>query len=312
MRILHRLTGLAAAALSGLLLWLPPASAETVVRIPAAGSAADTSHRFFADLLAQVLARTAATDGPARVEITASSPAQERILRDLETGGLDVYWVGTNPTREQRLLAVRVPLTGGMLGLRVPVIRADRVADFDRITGLNDLRGLTACQGDQWPDSDILEANGLTVARINHFRLMYDMLKAGRCDYFPRGLQEVYAEVAGQPPGTVIAYDRLVIAYRYPMYFFTGPNNGALAQRLTAGLTAMAHDGSLRRFWESHPVTQGVFPLTRFNDSRVLLLTNPMLPKETPVQDQALWLPFPGLPPGADFRGNAPLRDGAF
>lgn len=289
-----------------------PASAETVVRIPAPGSAADTSHRLFADLLTAVLDRTTPQDGPARVQITATSPAQDRILRDLETGALDVYWVGTNPAREQRLLPVRVPLTGGLLGLRVPVIRPDRQAEFDRISSLDTLRGLTACQGDQWPDSDILEANGLTVARINHFRLMYDMLKAGRCDYFPRGLQEVYAEVASQPPGTVIAYDRLILAYRYPMYFFTGPARTDLARRLSDGLTAMAHDGSLRRFWESHPVTRDLFPLTRFADSRVLLLTNPRLPQDTPVQDQALWLPFPGLPATTDFRGTAPLHDGAF
>lgn len=286
---------------------------QTEVRIPSPGSAADISHRFFADLLTTVLARTADRDGAAQVVLQPTSPSQGRILRHLEQNELiDTYWVGTNPIREERLRPVRVPLTGGLLGLRIPVILRERTADFDRISTLQDLRQLTACQGSQWPDSDILEANGLPVLRIIQFRLMYDMLKAGRCDYFPRGLNEVYAEVSSFPDDTFVAYDRLVLAYRYPMYFFTSRDNTALADRLERGLTDMAHSGALWRFMENHPVTHSVFPLDRFRSSALFLLTNPMLPPQTPVRDAALWLPFPGLPHEADFRGNAPLRDGEF
>lgn len=280
------------------------------VRAPAQDVGIRGNHPYFLTLLQAALER----GGPGPVVITeVPVPAsQERQLRQLEAGEhIDVYWVGTDPDRERRLAPVRVPLTGGLLGIRLPVILPQRQEEFARIRTLEDLRQYTACQGDQWPDSDILEANGLPVLRINQFQVMYEMLRAGRCDYFPRSVIEVYAEVAAQPQNSFVIDETLVLAYRYPLYFFTSRTNTDLNRRLHDGLTAMAHDGSLKALIENHPTTAPAFPLSRFQGARVLSLTNPLLPQDTPVQDQALWLPFPGLPATADFRGSAPLHDGA-
>lgn len=272
---------------------LPP-SMPLTVRVPVQDTAIRGNHPYFIDLLQAALERGG--QSPAIVSAVPLIGSQERLLRYLEAGEhIDVYWVGTAPDRERRLAPVRVPLTGGLLGIRLPVILPQRQEEFARIRSVEDLRQYTACQGDQWPDSDILEANGLPVLRINQFHVMYEMLRAGRCDYFPRSVIEVYAEVAAQPQKSFMIDETLVLAYRYPLYFFTSRDNIALNRRLEAGLTAMAHDGSLMALIETHPTTSPAFPLHRFQGARVLTLSNPLLPQETPLADRSLWVPFPGV-----------------
>lgn len=281
------------------------------VRVPVQDTPTRGNHSYFIALLKAALER----GGPGPVTVTEAPliGSQDRLLRYLETGEyLDVYWVGTTPDRETRLAPVRIPLTGGLLGIRLPVILPERQEEFARIRSTEDLRRYTACQGSQWPDSDILEANSLPVLRINQFHVMYHMLRAGRCDYFPRSVIEVYAEVAAQPQNSFLIDETLIMAYRYPLYFFTSRLNMPLNRRLTAGLTAMAHDGSLRALIEAHPTTAPAFPLSRYQGARVLPLVNPLLPEETPLGDRDLWVPFPGLPPllAHPPRRNSPLPQG--
>lgn len=278
---------------------LPPSSLPLTVRVPVQDTAIRGNHAYFLGLLQAALERGG--QGPVTVQAVPVIGSQERLLRYLEAGEhIDVYWVGTSPDRERRLAPVRIPLTGGLLGIRLPVILPQRQAEFSRIRTLEDLRQYTACQGAQWPDSDILEANGLPVLRINQFQVMYEMLRAGRCDYFPRSVIEVYAEVAAQPHNRFVIDETLVLAYRYPLYFFTSRANTTLTQRLDAGLTAMAHDGSLMALITAHPTTASAFPLSRFQGARVLSLKNPLLPEETPLADSRLWVAFPGFPSVAD------------
>ncbi len=85
------------------------------------------------------------------------------------------------------------------------------------------------------------------------------MLLAGRCDYFPRSVAEGYGEVESVAPDQLMAYGRVIIAYRFPMYFFVGKDNAALAVRVEKGLLAALDDGSFLALLKKHPVTSKVF-----------------------------------------------------
>ena len=76
---------------------------------------------------------------------------------------------------------------------------------FDQTSTLAELKKLSACQGMHWPDSDILEQAGFKVMRAVKFESMYEMLLAGRCDYFPRSVAEGYAEVESIAPDRLMA-----------------------------------------------------------------------------------------------------------
>ena len=177
----------------------------------------------------------------------------------LKNGTYTITWSGTNSNREASLLPVRVPLFAGLLGIRMPVIRRSDKPRFDLIRNDSDLKQLVACQGDQWPDSDILEANGYQVERVTSFERMYRMLEAGRCDYFPRGITEIYGELERNVYPGLMAYDRVLLSYTFPMYFFVAHGNEELARILEARLTQFAESGDLQAYLRLHPVTRGPF-----------------------------------------------------
>ncbi len=261
--------------------------AEESIRIRPPQSENDSSHDYFRALLTLALQKS-----EAHYVVTTENMTQERALTELEQGAhIDIDWAGTTRERERRLLPIRIPLAGGLLGFRVPAIRAADTTRFATIKTLAQLRRYTCVQGTHWPDSDILEAAGLTVKRVTQFKSMYPMLQHKRIDFFPRGLQEVYSEVASVG-ASVVAYDKLLIAYRFPMYFFVSPGDSVLATRIESGLRAMIADGSFQEHMMAHPATKACFPLSRYKKSTVITLENSDLSPETPLQDSALWFQF--------------------
>ena len=141
-----------------------------------------------------------------------------------------------------------------------------------------------------WPDSDILEQAGFKVMRAVKFESMYEMLLAGRCDYFPRSVAEGYAEVESIAPDRLMVYDRIIIAYRFPMYFFVGKDNAALAARVEKGLLTALDDGSFLRLLKKHPVTSKIFPLSKYKGAKIFWVDNPILPDKTPLTEKRYWL----------------------
>ena len=269
---------------------LSSAADSALIRVQPQRTTLDGSHRYFIDLLQRVIEVTEDEFGPARVETSRLRFSQARAFQAVTDHQIDVFWAGTNPDRELPVAPVRVPLYGGLLGVRVPVIRRADKARFDAIENDRQLQAMLACQGDHWPDSDILEANHYRVQRVTLFEVMYNMLQSGRCDYFPRGLNEVYAEVGNVQRHDLMAYDRLLLSYPFPMYFFVAQDNPQLLKRLETGMNQLVDSGELWRFMQQHETTRQIFPLDRLRDSTIFHLTNPLLPDKTPLDDQRLWL----------------------
>ena len=267
-------------------------AAEVVdVRIRAPQSEADVAHGFFRELLALALQKTKTEYGAAQVIVTPLNVTQNRTLVSLESGDhIDIDWVGTNQEREGKYRAIRVPLNLGLLGYRLLAIKKNRSADFDRIATIAELKKLSACQGAHWTASDILDRAGFKVRRAVKFESMYEMLLAGRCDYFPRSIAEGYGEVESFGLEKLLAYDKILIAYHYPMYFFVAKENAALAARVEKGLIAALHDGSFMALMKKHPVTSKAFPLSKYKGSKVFWIDNPFLSEQTPVAEKRYWL----------------------
>ena len=263
---------------------ITPASAAEPVYIQPPRAIDDASHRYYQDLLATQFS------ADNRLTTIERPVTQERSLQLLNTGDLTIAWSGTNYRRENLYRPVRVPLFLGLLGVRVPVIRKADIARFTAITKESELQAMVACQGDQWPDSDILERNHYTVERVAKFESMYRMLKGGRCDYFPRSIIEVYGELEAPDRTDLIVYERLLLSYTFPMYYFMSYEREALAKSLESSLYDFATSGQLLEFMKTHPATRPAFPLSRFRESTIFYLHNPDLPTETPLSDTALWL----------------------
>ncbi|WP_431101179.1 substrate-binding periplasmic protein [Roseateles noduli] len=225
---------------------------------------------------------------------TQSEMVQSRALLEMASNdpSIDVFWTMTDPQREKSLLPIRVPLDRGLIGWRLCLTRA---ADRDRlrqVRDLKDLARLSAGQMHDWPDTAVLRANGLPVQVSTHYQGLFQMLSAGRFDYFPRSIFEIDAELGSFADQNLVIDPYLLLHYPAALYMFVRPGRPRLAADLTRGMNALVADGTFERL--SRQIFGDLLQRHRIDQRRVLQLRNPLLPAQTPLDRKVLWWPLPG------------------
>lgn len=215
---------------------------------------------------------------------------QGRAILALERGdpGVTLLWTMTDVDREARLLPIRIPIYKGLIGWRIPLLRQDRVDLFKDVKTLPDLRAYTAGQGHDWPDTGILQANGLRVETTSRYASLFDMLAVGRFDYFPRSVAEIWGELETTTTRGLAVDPHVILHYPAAFYFFVSKNNTKLATDLERGLNLAIADGSFDAlFYRYHG---DIIARANIKGRTVIRLKNPALPPQTPLHRQELWL----------------------
>jgi len=264
--------------------------AELEIRHVRPESSTDQRHEYYISMLRLALKKTKDIDGEFRLVATNTHMFQSRGLEQLKKNkSVDIIWSMTSKEREAELIPVRIPLLKGLLGHRIFIIRKGEESRFSRINTLVELKQLTAGQGSDWPDTQILKANGIKVVGSVNYDDLFEMLKYKRFDYFPRGVNEPWAEVKAHPNSKLTVEKTLLLHYPAPIYFFVNKKNVNLAHRLERGLRIALKDGSFEQVFRRHPANREVFKLANIKTRKVFRLHNPLLPKETPLEEKGLW-----------------------
>ncbi|WP_374434874.1 hypothetical protein [Inhella sp.] len=259
---------------AGLALWPGRARAQVLrARIPRPPRDVDLERFYPLRLLRAALA---ASGQPHQIELTAQPIIQARALRELESdsGVIDLVWSMSSQAREQGLRAVPVPLYGGLYGWRLLLIRKGEAARFAGLRNLDDLRRLRFVQGSDWPDRQVLEANGLQVDAVPSFEGLFARLAQGAVDAFPRSALEIWSE-ARQQAARFEVEPLLALRYPAPMLFFVAPGNAALAQALEMGLLRLHERGELMALLTQLHAEE--LQRARLAQRRVIELRNPLL-----------------------------------
>lgn len=274
------------------LLPLHSSFATTIVRHIQPVSDKDSRNHYFVEMLKLAMDKTTETHGPYKLAQVRVKMNQSRAIALLTSNTiLDVVWTMTSSERESLMRPVRVPLLKGLLGHRIFIIRQGEEQRFASITDFHALQTLTAGQGHDWPDTHILRANGITVKDAADYEGLFFMLANNRFDYFPRGANEPYSEVAARPDLNLMVEENLLIRYPAPIFFFTNDKNQHLAERLQTGLSLATEDGSFNNLFYNHPSTKKIFSQAQMENRRIFELSNPLLTKETKaiLKSAALW-----------------------
>lgn len=272
-------------------------SADTSIRVATPQSELELSTGYYLDLLSVVLDKTEQEYGSAKLvfePVPVSGSLWKFVLNNKR---IDVHWLTPSAAFESHLKRIPVEILYGGLGLRGLIIKESRQQEFLQVKTLDDLRRFTACQGEQWPDVQVLHYAGLKVHRVEKFESMLDMLRKGRCDYFPRSVIEGNTELAhqGYSEPEFVFLTSVLLYYPMPVHFYVDPQDKALYRRLELGLKAMHDSGELLSFMQQHPVTRHVFEAQRYKNSIVLTLHNPVLPSWYQADD--FWLVLLGQKP---------------
>ncbi|WP_240612696.1 amino acid ABC transporter substrate-binding protein [Alteromonas flava] len=215
---------------------------------------------------------------------------QGKSLRQLrENRSVNVVWSMTDEQREKDLLPIRIPIFKGLIGLRVFLIHRDKQREFNAVQSLAALQRYVPVQGEDWPDTKILQSNGFDVASATEYLDNFAMLSRFQADFFPRSVVEVMSEVGMSGVDTDIVLEQnLAIQYPAAMYYFVNRANPTLAKLLETGLRRALEDGSFDELFMQH--YGGLIETFNLSNRRVFQLDNPLLSEQTPLNDSSLWI----------------------
>ncbi|WP_019614588.1 transporter substrate-binding domain-containing protein [Psychromonas ossibalaenae] len=184
--------------------------------------------------------------------ITSSPMEQDRALRELVNARIDLGHFIATEEREKQAIAVRIPILQGLYGYRLCLIKEDNQEKF---TGINSKqqwieKNITISQHHNWPDTKILESNGITVKTTFKRDLLFQQLSMKRFDCFARGINEINTELSNHSSLGLAIEKNIVLHYPFPLFFFVSPDKPLLAERLQLGLTRLYQNGVTEQLFE--------------------------------------------------------------
>ncbi|MFL6600969.1 MAG: substrate-binding periplasmic protein [Steroidobacteraceae bacterium] len=270
-----------------LLAWHVAAVGAEVIRFPMPESEGDRREDYAFQLL-QIALSNAGTEY--RIQMARVAMNQDRGVLEIEAGRtIDVAPLPTSAEREARLLPIRIPIYKGALGWRIGLIRKGDQELFARVDTLQDLKGVRLAQAPEWPDTKILQANGISVIAAQGYEGLFKMLEAQRFDYFPRSVMEIWDEQANNAD-TLVVEPHLALHYYYDAYYMVNRKNTRLAQDIRDGLERAIRDGSLDKLFQQYFGER--IRKAHLETRRVIELQNPLLSPETPSNRPELWYDF--------------------
>jgi len=253
----------------------------------------DSSHSYFNNLINLILANTQEKYGKSFITFSQKIEQGRALMQLKNNKDIDIYWAGTSKKREKDLIAIKIPLLKGLLGYRMLIINKNLKSKFDNIKTIDDLKKLKACQGKYWPDSKILKNSGFKVVENTNYESMFLQVEKNRCDYFPRGVHEIKSEIQirKEKYKNLIIYDKIIIYYPFPMYFFVSKYKPLLAKRIEDGLNKLIKNGTFLKHLKNHITTKHIFPLKNWQDkAKIFKIKNPYLSENTNYKNNKFWI----------------------
>lgn len=220
---------------------------------------------------------------------------EARTTAHLMNGKVDLIWAGASPDKEEKLRAIYFPISRGLLGYRIFLIRSGDQQRFSKITNLNDLMRLSAGQGVFWGDTRILKSANLPVETTVQYANLFKMLAAERFDYFPRAIYEPWEELDKYSHHQLAVEQELLLYYPYAMYFYVHRNNQKLHDDLYTGLMLATEDGSYNEMLFNDPLLKQILSKTNIPKRRIMTIDNPYLAEELDRSNPALWVSYEQL-----------------
>ncbi len=271
-------------------LWVQAQAMRYVYPPPEGGS--DVRLHYYWELMQAALDETTPKWGPYVLE-TSTKPMNAARAELLLTGATDISVMvrATSIVREQAMRPLRIPVDKGLTGYRVFLIKASTQPRVDHVRTLAQLQTLSIGQGATWVDTDILRAGGFTVVTAPTYELLLPMLDSNRFDLFSRGVNEISHELlTGRQRYPALAIERrLLLYYPLPRYFFFSrtPEGERLAQRAEEGLRLLIRNGKFEKHYQAFK--RSILSELSLNGRRVLKISNPQLPADTPLAERELW-----------------------
>ena len=175
-------------------------------------------------------------------------------------------------------IVIARPLSKGLLGYRLIMVRDESLASFKNLRDEKELQALSIGIPETWADAGLFRQNNYKVVEKGSLDDLFSLLKDGAFDYTALGVNEI-EEVfyqRGVSLGGISIEPSMMLYYPFPLVFYVNHSKPVLAERVEAGLKIMIENGEHEKNFNRHhgDVVQRLDLKLR----RVFSLHNPILP----------------------------------
>lgn len=186
--------------------------------------------------------------GPFKLELVNLSMSAGRVLNTLKQGS--IINTAVVPARElwdKHTITVAVPVRLGLLSYRLLLVNKADLNSFDDVNSLEQLKALTAGLHSDWLTTKIFNAQGFNSVESSNLNGLFSMLIRQRFNYIPRGIYEIYDELASREAllANIMVEPNIVLYLPTSSYVNVSPNHPRIAKRLKAGLNRLLKSGEL-------------------------------------------------------------------
>ncbi|MGJ8691706.1 MAG: substrate-binding periplasmic protein [Thalassotalea sp.] len=206
---------------------------------------------------------------------------------------IDIVAGYATEARDEKYLAIPVPLLKGLNGWRLAVVHQDNINIFKNVDTFEQFTLFRAGQYHSWTDAIILQHNGVKIVPGSDYDGLFRMLDNKRFDYFPRSVlharkeTEIYSSVNKLK---VVVEPNIVIRYPTASYFYVNKKNERLAFDIKLGLEIMVKNGRLNELFNQY--FGALVSQLKLEKRKIFHLNNHLLPKSVPLDRKELWLQY--------------------
>ena len=177
-------------------------------------------------------------------------------------------------------IIINQPITKGLLGYRLLIIRNESVPVFNALRGIEDLQALSIGIPATWADAELFRQNHFNVLEQGTLDDIFARLKNKEFDFIALGaneIEEVFIKHVSIFDGMCIEASHMLY-YPFPLIFYVHPEKPDLAKRIQSGLQAVMQNGRFEALFNQHH--GDVVERLNLRNRHVFKLHNALLPQE--------------------------------
>lgn len=229
---------------------------------------------YFVDLLEQSLR---AQGHEVNIEVIGNMP-QKRMIHMMQNDELSLTWLVKSKARDDKLVAVDVGITNGLIGHRILLIPQGTAAVYANVNSIEDFRQLdkSGVFGVNWFDVAVWKLNQLRfIEKDGDWQsTIYNQIAAKDrgIDYFSRGFFEVIEEAEKNPDLEIEPH--LMFIYERDFQFYLSKHSSHYHKALKTSLEAARDSGLMDKLIKKHWAL--AFDTLKPQQRRIIMLKTPL------------------------------------
>jgi hypothetical protein len=177
-------------------------------------------------------------------------------------------------------IVIKQPLTKGLLGYRLLIVRKDSLAIYQTLNKLSELQSMSIGIPATWADAELFRQNNFKVVERGTLEDIFMRLQRQEFDFIALGaneIEDVFADYA-EPLKDLTIEPSKMIYYPFPLVFYINPSEPDLANRLEIGLANIMQNGQFEALFRAHH--GDVVSRLNLKKRQMYTLQNTLLPED--------------------------------